>query len=40
MKLLGNLISKLIKLGRIEDAERAATDAEYRERLYQEYELV
>ena len=38
-QILGNLISKLLKLGRIEDAEKAATNAVYREQLYQEFGL-
>jgi hypothetical protein len=37
--LLGTLISKLIKLGRDQDIERAATDSEYRQQLYKEFQL-
>ena len=37
--LLGALISKLIKLGRDQDIERVATDSEYRQQLYKEFQL-
>ena len=37
---LGSLIAKLIQAGRTEDALRAATDEDYRERLFAEYKMV
>ncbi len=37
--LLGALISKLIKLGRNQDIERAATDSEYCQQLYRELDI-
>ena len=37
--LLGTLIAKLFSLGRIEDAERAAKDETFRNKLYQEFQL-
>ncbi len=37
--LLGALISKLIKLGRNHDIERVATDSEYRQQLYKEFQI-
>ena len=36
---LGSLIAKLIQAGRTEDALRAATDEDYRERLFAEYQM-
>ena len=38
--LLGNLMSRLIADGRIEDVELAATDKDARKRLYKEYGLM
>ena len=37
---LGSLIAKLIQAGRTEDALRASTDEDYRERLFAEYQMV
>ena len=36
---MGTLISRLIKEKRISDADRASTDAAYRESLYKEFKL-
>ena len=36
---MGTLISRLIKDKRISDADRASTDAAYRESLYKEFKL-
>ena len=36
---MGTLISRLIKDKRISDADRASTDAAYRESLYKEFDL-
>ena len=36
---MGTLISRLIKDKRISDADRASTDAAYREALYKEFDL-
>ena len=36
---MGSLISRLIKDKRISDADRASTDAAYRESLYKEFNL-
>ena len=35
----GKLMDKLFSLNRIEDAKRCATDVEYREKLYKEFQL-
>ena len=37
--LLGSLMTKLKELGRTDDAFRAAVDADYRKKLYQEFQL-
>ena len=36
---LGTLISKLFSLNRLDDAKRCATDPEFREKLYREFQL-
>jgi len=36
---LGSLIAKLIQAGRTEDALRASTDEDYRDRLFAEYQM-
>jgi hypothetical protein len=36
---MGALTAKLIQAGRIEDALRASTDEDYRERLFAEYQM-
>ena len=36
---LGALIDRLLKLGRNSDVARAATDSEYRQQLYKEFQL-
>ena len=36
---LGALMTELFALGRIEDARRAASDAEYRDKLYKEFRM-
>ena len=38
-KTLGALMSRLFSLNRLEDAQRCATDAEYRKQLYKEFNL-
>jgi len=37
---MGALMARLIQAGRTEDALRASTDADYRERLFAEYQMV
>ena len=37
---LGSLIAKLIQAGRTDDALRASSDEDYRERLFAKYQLV
>ena len=37
---LGALITKLFALGRIGDARKAASDADYRDKLYEEFRMV
>ena len=37
---MGALIAKLLQAGRTEDALRASTDEDYRERLFAEYQMV
>ena len=36
---LGSLIAKLIQAGRTEDALRASTDEDYRDRLFAEFQM-
>ena len=36
---LGNLIMKLTSLGRMEDISKAASDSDYRQKLYQEFQI-
>ncbi len=36
---LGTLIDRLLRLGRSGDVARAATDSEYRQQLYQEFQI-
>ena len=38
--MLGQLIDRLLKLGRLEDVQRVAVDEEYRAKLMQEYGIV
>ena len=38
-KRMGSLISRLIKDNRISDADKAATDSGYREKLYKEFNI-
>ena len=38
-KRMGSLISRLIKENRITDADKAATDSDYREKLYKEFNI-
>ncbi len=36
---MGKLMQKLFNLGRTEDSNRAAEDSEYRQKLYQEFQI-